>query len=989
MKTLVHRFPPHRVSRSAFSGVRSGTLSAVLMAFTILLSLPLEAATTISDGNMVITLTDNSGAIYSAKYAGNEYFRLGVNTANWGLQVGTDTSTFRTNTIDNASGIAVTMAGTTATGTYTAGGSNVSVQRTYQAVSGHETLLISNVFVNNGATPVTLRYFDTFDPDQGSPLGGGSGSANDVLVVAGKTVAQASTGASPPLTCILGFNGITPVLSAGGPYDYSGIISGTILNNVFTNPADDNGVTSDTSINLVAQQTIAPGGTWSFEVLLAFGGSPAQAQSNFTVLSTAPVIAVEQPAGTSLTYSPASTVDFGSAVQFSGSTSKIFTIKNTGTGPLTSSAGISFGGVNAADFSVTSAPALPLAAGASTTFTVRFGPSGTGARAATLIIPSNDGAHSPFVVNLTGTGTSVTTLAATDVGETTATLNGSATGGATSMDVTFEYGLTTSYGSSTAATPATVTGNFPTPVSAGISSLVPVTTYHYRAKGVSSSGTATGVDMTFTTGGSMTSGTDSAVGSTAGGAAIGNWGSIRSGMVISSSGAVGFRGHLATVGAVNANNFQGIWKSPDGSSASLVLVARSGSAAPDTGSAPGVGEALFDILPDNPSINNLAQLSFVGMLRINSGTPAVTLSRDTGLWSELGGTGLHLVLREGDAITGGTVTNVAPTGWVASSDAGHCAFGVKLDTSSSALVRASISGATVTLGTLVKQGDAAPAVGGGTSGNFDSFIGNSTDPRMNAGGGVAFHSGLLPSGAGIFYQSLAGSLVAVARSGQATPGLADTFVAFERPSLSSSKIAFRAFLTTNGQSVWRGNTATPTAVTVLAKTNDTALPGIPAGSKLWTVSSPYSNSSGAVAFRVTMLDAGLVETRALVSDADGTLKVIAKFGDSAAGLAGETFVSFDHPVIGDSNQTAFIASTNTGKVGLWRQAPAGGALTLVQKIGDSVTTGNGPEVIAAMTLPGTATEDRLNEVRCVSSTGRILVHATYASGSSGMILTSY
>lgn len=97
------------------------------------------------------------------------------------------------------------------------------------------------------------------------------------------------------------------------------------------------------------------------------------------------------------------------------------------------------------------------------------------------------------------TAPSAATNAATSVGTTTATLNGTVNANNASTTVTFEYGPTTSYGSTVAASPATVTGNSATTVTAGISSLTPNTTYHYRVKAVNSAGTTNGTDGTFTT----------------------------------------------------------------------------------------------------------------------------------------------------------------------------------------------------------------------------------------------------------------------------------------------------------------------------------------------------------------------------------------------------------------------------------------------------------------------------------------------------------
>ena len=105
----------------------------------------------------------------------------------------------------------------------------------------------------------------------------------------------------------------------------------------------------------------------------------------------------------------------------------------------------------------------------------------------------------------------VTSGAATNVTTTGATLNGSLTalGGASSVNVKFEYGTSTSYGTSTTAQAMTAAGNF----TATLTGLTAGTTYHYRADATGSS-TVNGSDMTFTTGSnnlSVTSGASSNV----------------------------------------------------------------------------------------------------------------------------------------------------------------------------------------------------------------------------------------------------------------------------------------------------------------------------------------------------------------------------------------------------------------------------------------------------------------------------------------------
>jgi subtilisin family serine protease len=92
---------------------------------------------------------------------------------------------------------------------------------------------------------------------------------------------------------------------------------------------------------------------------------------------------------------------------------------------------------------------------------------------------------------------SVTTDAANAVTTSTATLNGTLgdLGTASSVNVSFEWGNTTAYGTETTPQAMTGIGAF----SAGISSLDPGTTYHCRAKAVGD-GTDYGGNETFTTG---------------------------------------------------------------------------------------------------------------------------------------------------------------------------------------------------------------------------------------------------------------------------------------------------------------------------------------------------------------------------------------------------------------------------------------------------------------------------------------------------------
>ncbi|MEI7897879.1 MAG: hypothetical protein WCJ26_12650, partial [bacterium] len=99
-----------------------------------------------------------------------------------------------------------------------------------------------------------------------------------------------------------------------------------------------------------------------------------------------------------------------------------------------------------------------------------------------------------------GTAPAVITLAASPVASTTATLNGSINANTLTTNSFFDYGLTTAYGTSTAGVPVSVTGSSTTPINVPVIGLTPLTTYHFRARGVTSGGLIVyGNDMTFTT----------------------------------------------------------------------------------------------------------------------------------------------------------------------------------------------------------------------------------------------------------------------------------------------------------------------------------------------------------------------------------------------------------------------------------------------------------------------------------------------------------
>lgn len=93
----------------------------------------------------------------------------------------------------------------------------------------------------------------------------------------------------------------------------------------------------------------------------------------------------------------------------------------------------------------------------------------------------------------------VLTLPATDIGLFAATIHGSVDANNFSSSVSFEWGLTNSYGNTITPAPAVVGGNIPVSVQASLTSLSENTTYHFRCVATNAAGTIYGADEVFTT----------------------------------------------------------------------------------------------------------------------------------------------------------------------------------------------------------------------------------------------------------------------------------------------------------------------------------------------------------------------------------------------------------------------------------------------------------------------------------------------------------
>ena len=115
-----------------------------------------------------------------------------------------------------------------------------------------------------------------------------------------------------------------------------------------------------------------------------------------------------------------------------------------------------------------------------------------------VVIPEFETYINDFL-SLTATAPIPVGLPATNITNSGATLNGTVNPNSSSTVVTFEYGLTTEYGSAVTALQSPLSGHTNTSVSVEVSDLNPGTTYHFRVKAENELGTIYSDDILFRT----------------------------------------------------------------------------------------------------------------------------------------------------------------------------------------------------------------------------------------------------------------------------------------------------------------------------------------------------------------------------------------------------------------------------------------------------------------------------------------------------------
>ena len=341
---------------------------------------------------------------------------------------------------DPASPATVSLSGTgTSSGT-----PSVSVSATaldFGSVATGQTKDLILTVNNSGSGPLTLNGLNTTAPfsvvSPATPLNIGAGGSANVTIRFAPTAAtsfgsaltiSSNDPAKPTLTVSLTGTGVatgTPSIAvSANSLDFGTVNVGQtkdltlVVNNTGSAALTVNALNTAAPFSVVSPATpfsIAGGGSASVTIRFApasanvFSGGltissndPAKPSVPVTLAGTGSVASTGSPAiGVSTKSLSFGTVGVGQSADLT------LSVSNSGSASLTVS-GLS----TAAPFSVVS-PAIPfnVAAGASTTVTVRFSPTAANPAGGTLAISSNDSSQPSYVVSLTGTGAAVQPLA--------------------------------------------------------------------------------------------------------------------------------------------------------------------------------------------------------------------------------------------------------------------------------------------------------------------------------------------------------------------------------------------------------------------------------------------------------------------------------------------------------------------------------------------------------------------------------------------------
>jgi hypothetical protein len=384
----------------------------------------------------------------------------------------------------------------------------------------------------------------------------------------------------------------------------------------------------------------------------------------------------------------------------------------------------------------------------------------------------------------------------------------------------------------------------------------------------------------------------------------------------------------------------------------------------------------------------------------------VDATNDRGIWSDGGGNGLKLVVRDGVPAPGAepgvefSLINSTLSG-PRINDSGKIAFHSGLQGSGVvATNNAGIwsDGKGNSLELVALEGNAAP----GASAKFGSLLDPFSGIALNNNGQTAFLASLTGPGVNntndlsIWSEGRGNGLELVAREGNLAPGTSanfSDFVIIGAPSLNDfGQLAFLAELTgpgvdnTNERGIWRD--AGGNGLQLVARNGDPA-PGT-SDRFFGHVNSPQISSQGHLVFTSTLVGADLIDSSTHESiwrvDSSNGLELVIQTGAPAPGTDAN-FSRVYGPGLNSNGQIAFAGIltgdgiNNSNRFGFWAEDKSG-LVRLIVRLGDTINISDNPSApdfreIALLVLNGT-----------LNDRGEAYFFARFTDGSEGVFVSN-
>jgi peptidyl-prolyl cis-trans isomerase A (cyclophilin A) len=730
---------------------------------------------------------------------------------------------------------------------------------------------------------------------------------------------------------------------------------------------------------------LAPGAWGTADITVTASdtnGNSVQEAFRIDVAAPPPEIAIEQ-GGTDIANSGSRSFPL---TNVGGSADLVFTIKNTGAGPLTltGSPKVAIDGPDAGMFTVLTQPGTPVAAGGDATFAVRFSPASAGAKSAALHIASNDTDENPFDITLNGSGNVAPTLTlpASPVTAAPTSANGAVVSFSVTADdledgalipnvapasgSTFPIGDTTVNVSATDSHGAQTTGSFVVRVEFARPAAT-VVNIGARSGDPAPSGPPAGTVL-----------------STFGEPAVSD-----------------FRVLAARVTMLsNGTSLRGIMTQDDAGVESLVAF--------QGGPVPGVNAsgATFNKFYEPVTAPD-------GALAFGAKLQGVAESRDFGIWTNAFGGALELALREGSDVPGLPVgARLKSVSSISIRDGELLALvalvpatgGVSLANDTALVRMTSASSATV----LLREGRQLAGQPGSKIKSFSVLspaIGSAGQGRWHADGVVVAKVALFDGRKLIVKIAANGTSTALLTSGTAATPIDPSGLLrwqnFGLPAMGGAGAQFAVAATLQQKGT-------------IDETNDTALlasadgstwnlvareaaaaPVTPSGPVFASFFDPVANAAGDVAFLAKLRGAGVGNTNktGLFAGPRNNPRLTARLGSAAPDEAGAAtasvwskFISHALPNGGGAG-VIFLAETSGGdtndgnKLALWG-VDSTGKLRRLLRTSDTLTTG-GP-LITNISLLGAA-PGAYGVARSYNATGSIALLATFSDGTQALL----